>query len=260
VDEQSAEDQHWMREALVMAHQAFEAAEVPVGSVFVRNGEVIARARNRTNELMNATRHAELEAIDHILSIFPPKEQDFPLAPHSGPPGDNPFAETTLYVTIEPCIMCASALRQVGIKRVVFGAGNERFGGNGSVLPVHTDPILNAPPYEAVGGFYREDAIMLLRRFYLTTNATAPHPRSKAKRVLKTYFYAPGVSMHGPNGQTPPKKSSSRGRRGRTRSSTPGGGSDTGNNSGSGAEQVTPSIVTASTTSKNPIDALRMEE
>lgn len=171
VAEQSEEDKHWMQEALVMARQAFEAAEVPVGSVFVRNGEVIARARNRTNELMNATRHAELEAIDHILSLHPPKEQDFSLSPHSGPRGDNPFAQTTLYVTIEPCIMCASALRQVGIKRVVFGAGNERFGGNGSVLPVHTESLLkNAPPYEAVGGYYREDAIMLLRRFYLTEN------------------------------------------------------------------------------------------
>lgn len=88
---------------------------------------------------MQATRHAELEAIDYILSLHPPKDPNFPISPHSGPPGDNPFAETTLYVTIEPCIMCASALRQVGIKRVVFGAGNERFGGNGSVLPVHLE-------------------------------------------------------------------------------------------------------------------------
>lgn len=161
VAEQSEEDKKWMREALEMAKEAFEAAEVPVGSVFVRNGEVIARARNRTNELMNvshtlkmlisfrllthpssikkATRHAELDAIDFILAKFPPKTSTFPLAPHDCPPGDNPFTETTLYVTIEPCIMCASALRQVGIKRVVFGAGNERFGGNGSVLPVHSE-------------------------------------------------------------------------------------------------------------------------
>jgi tRNA-specific adenosine deaminase 2 len=87
--------------------------------------------------MSQATRHAELEAIDHILSLYPPTTPAFPLLPHSCPEGDNPFAETTLYVTIEPCIMCASALRQVGIKRVVFGAGNERFGGNGSVLPVH---------------------------------------------------------------------------------------------------------------------------
>lgn len=166
VDQQSEEDKRWMEEALVMADEAFQAAEVPVGSVFVRNGKVIAKHRNRTNELMNvgavidrasslkapllmgsgfllfslqATRHAELEAIDHILSMFPPKSADFPINPHGCPEGDNPFKSTTLYVTIEPCIMCASALRQVGIQRVVFGAGNERFGGNGSVLPINNE-------------------------------------------------------------------------------------------------------------------------
>jgi tRNA-specific adenosine deaminase 2 len=100
-----------------------------------------------------------------------------------------------------------------------------------------SSPLLkNAPAYEAVGGYYREDAIMLLRRFYLTENVYAPNPRSKAKRVLKTYFQPPGVSMHGPNGQN--SKRSSRRRNGRTRSSTPGAGSDAGE-SGSGAEAIT---------------------
>ena len=255
VAEQSEEDLKWMREALAMAQEAFSAAEVPVGCVFVRNGKLIAKARNRTNELMNATRHAELEAIDYILSIFPPKNENFSLSPHSGPPGDNPFAETTLYVTIEPCIMCASALRQVGIKRVCFGAGNERFGGNGSVVPVHSDPMLkNAPPYEAVGGFYREDAIMLLRRFYLTENVYAPNPRSKAKRVLKTVFQPPGVSMHGPNGQNLKKTSSRRRNRSGngTRSSTPGGTSDA---SGSGAEAMSSS--TSALPSKHPVEIIK---
>lgn len=181
-----------------MAEEAFDALEVPVGSVFVRDGEIIAKGRNRTNELMNATRHAELEAIDEILSKHPPKEPNFALNPHGCPEGDNPFKDTTLYVTVEPCIMCGSALRQVGIKRVVFGAGNERFGGNGSVLGCHDDEALvSSPPYEALGGYYREEAIMLLRRFYLTENSNAPNPRSKAKRVLKTEVQPPGVSMHG---------------------------------------------------------------
>ncbi len=97
--------------------------------------------------------------------------------------------------------MCGSALRQAGIKRVVFGAGNERFGGNGSVLGVHDDHLLlNSPGYEAVGGYYREEAIMLLRRFYLTENTNAPNPKSKTRRVLKTEIQPPGVSMHGPGG------------------------------------------------------------
>ncbi|PWN22981.1 cytidine deaminase-like protein [Microstroma glucosiphilum] len=195
-EDQSEEDKQWMREALLMAEEAFEALEVPVGSVFVRHGKIIAKGRNRTNELMNATRHAELEAIDEILAKYPPKSEHFALDPHNC--SDNPFKDTTLYVTVEPCIMCGSALRQVGIGRVVFGAGNERFGGNGSVLGCHDDPaLISSPPYEAVGGYYREEAIMLLRRFYLTENSNAPNPRNKAKRVLKTEVQPPGVSMHG---------------------------------------------------------------
>ncbi|KAL6957714.1 hypothetical protein U1Q18_051465 [Sarracenia purpurea var. burkii] len=209
--EQSEEDRKWMREALVMAEEA---------------EEIIAKARNRTNELMNvsavilaryrnltpthsqATRHAELEAIDQILKDYPPQAPDFPLRPHDGPPGDNVLHETTLYVTVEPCIMCGAALRQAGIKRVVFGAGNERFGGNGSVLGIHDDTelSLNSPGYEAVGGYYREEAIMLLRRFYLTENVNAPNPKSKARRVLKTEIQPPGVSMHGPGGQQKSKQ------------------------------------------------------
>ncbi|KAN0066219.1 hypothetical protein ACQY0O_000313 [Thecaphora frezii] len=198
-EQQSEEDLKWMKEALKMAQEAADANEVPVGGVFVRNGEIIAKGRNRTNELMNATRHAELEAIDYILSILPPKGADFPTDPHSCFPGDNPFKETILYVTIEPCIMCGAALRQVGIKRVVFGAGNERFGGNGSVLGLHDDDaLISSPGYESVGGYYRDEAIMMLRRFYITENANAPKPQSKARRVLKTEIQPPGISMHGP--------------------------------------------------------------
>lgn len=198
-EEQSEEDIKWMREALVMAQEALDANEVPVGGVFVRKGEVIARGRNRTNELMNATRHAELEAIDHILSVMPPSAPDFAVAPHSGPEGDNPFKDTTLYVTIEPCIMCGAALRQIGIGRVVFGAGNERFGGNGSVLGLHDDDaIVSSPGYESVGGYLRDEAIMMLRRFYVTENTNAPKPQNKSRRVLKTEIHPPGISMHGP--------------------------------------------------------------
>ncbi|KAI3478908.1 hypothetical protein L1887_59092 [Cichorium endivia] len=207
-EEQSEEDLKWMREALAMAQEALDANEVPVGGVFVRKGEVIARGRNRTNELLNATRHAELEAIDHILSVMPPSATDFAVAPHSGPEGDNPFKDTTLYVTIEPCIMCGAALRQVGIGRVVFGAGNERFGGNGSVLGLHDDDaIVSSPGYESVGGYLRDEAIMMLRRFYVTENTNAPKPQNKSRRVLKTEIHPPGISMHGPgtaagNGET----------------------------------------------------------
>ncbi|KAF9257773.1 cytidine deaminase-like protein [Marasmius fiardii PR-910] len=168
---------HWMREAIQMAEEALSSGEVPVGCVFVRDGKVIAKARNRTNELRNATRHAELEAIDQILA-------DKELTPEVS---QYPLSTTTLYVTVEPCIMCASALRQMGIREVFYGCGNDRFGGCGSVLGVNKElhhPI--HPLYDATGGFRREEAIMILRRFYITENTNAPVPKSKANRILKT--------------------------------------------------------------------------
>ncbi|KJA14252.1 hypothetical protein HYPSUDRAFT_173576 [Hypholoma sublateritium FD-334 SS-4] len=172
-------DEHikWMKEAMKMAEEALAAGEVPVGCVFVRDERVIAGARNRTNELRNATRHAELEAIDFILA----NEE---LTPE---PSKYPLSTTSLYVTVEPCIMCASALRQMGIKQVFYGCGNDRFGGCGSVLGVNKGvehPV--HPSYQATGGFCREEAILILRRFYITENTNAPVPRSKANRVLKT--------------------------------------------------------------------------
>ena len=88
--------------------------------------------------ITQATRHAELEAIDAILA-------DPALTPPSLlASGAYPLADTTLYVTVEPCIMCASALRQMGIKRVFYGCANERFGGCGSVLGVNKRYI---PPF-----------------------------------------------------------------------------------------------------------------
>ncbi|OJA08651.1 hypothetical protein AZE42_05270 [Rhizopogon vesiculosus] len=184
----------WMREAMLMAEEALAHSEVPVGCVFVREHGVIARARNRTNELRNASRHAELEAIDCILAN---KE----LTPEST---RYPLEDTVLYVTVEPCIMCASALRQLGIKEVFYGCENDKFGGCGSVLGVNerfvsvlatfsnrSSIIVSVrhpvhPSYPATGGYLREEAIMILRRFYATENTNAPVPKQKSTRVLKT--------------------------------------------------------------------------
>ncbi|KAJ7667555.1 tRNA specific adenosine deaminase [Mycena polygramma] len=181
----------FMEEAMVMAEEALTAGEVPVGCVFVRGTTIIAKARNRTNELRNATRHAELEAIDEILSD--------PLLTPAGS-GRYPLSETTLYVTVEPCIMCASALRQMGIKEVFYGCTNDRFGGCGGVIGVNSRHHIHRifrlahpshPPYEAIGGYSREEAILILRRFYVTENSNAPAPKSKANRVLKTEVLPP---------------------------------------------------------------------
>ncbi|KAF8727172.1 hypothetical protein AX14_007540 [Amanita brunnescens Koide BX004] len=173
----------WMRKAMEMAEEALAANEVPVGCVFVRNGLIIAKARNRTNELRNGTRHAELEAIDEILAN---KSLTLGFAHY-------PLADTTLYVTVEPCIMCASALRQLGIKEVFYGCENERFGGCRGVISVNDElPHPVHPPYTATGGYCREEAIIILRRFYITENMNAPVPKSKSNRILKTEI----ASMH----------------------------------------------------------------
>jgi len=177
MDESEETHLRWMQEAMAMAEEGVAVSEVPVGCVFVRDGAIIAKARNRTNELRNATRHAELEAIDAILSdrTLTPQRSEYPLS------------EITLYVTVEPCIMCASALRQLGIKEVFYGCGNERFGGCGSVLGVNCSvDHPKHPAYPATGGYCRDEAILVLRRFYITENTNAPVPKSKANRVLKT--------------------------------------------------------------------------
>lgn len=157
----------FMQQALLMAEKALATGETPVGCVLVYEGRVVGSGMNDTNKSLNGTRHAEFLAITELLSSHPPSI--FPL--------------TDLYVTVEPCIMCASALRQYHIRNVYFGCGNERFGGNGTVLSIHSDSATDRP-YESYGGLHRKEAINLLRRFYIQENEKAPIPRSKKDREL----------------------------------------------------------------------------
>ncbi|KAF8475565.1 tRNA-specific adenosine deaminase subunit TAD2 [Kalaharituber pfeilii] len=159
----------YMRHALEMAELALKTDEVPVGCVFVHKGEIIGRGMNDTNRSLCGTRHAEFVALESILKTNPPSI----------------FQETDLYVTVEPCIMCASALRQLKIRAVYFGCLNDRFGGCGGVFHIDQDPSID-PPYPCFGGVYREEAIMLLRRFYIQENERAPAPIVKKNRELKT--------------------------------------------------------------------------
>ncbi|GAA5938052.1 hypothetical protein JCM10213_000819 [Rhodosporidiobolus nylandii] len=212
-EEQTAADLAFMDEAVVMAEEALNAKEIPVGCVLVYNQKIIARGRNRTNEGRNATLHAEFDALRHLLPDrshaltpqltrpftpqLPDVEEANPGEPSPATPGgpagkkrkvwQTPLSGVTLYVTVEPCLMCASAMRQVGIGKVVYGCANDRFGGCGGVQSIHADErLLYAPPYLAVGGYRREEAIMALRRFYISENTSAPKPKKKANRVLKT--------------------------------------------------------------------------
>lgn len=136
---------------------------------------------NATNRTYNGTRHAEFIAINDILS-----RRD-----ETGVPVYSPeiLAECDLYVTVEPCIMCASLLRQFGVRKVYFGAGNDKFGGTGGVLNIHSgngkapgseeevagsldagNQRWKKGDYEVSGGWLREEAIVMLRRFYVQEN------------------------------------------------------------------------------------------
>jgi tRNA-specific adenosine deaminase 2 len=159
---------------------ALNTSETPVGCIFVHEGEIIGRGMNATNRTCNGTRHAEFIALNEILS-------------QKGRFGPEVLKECDLYVTVEPCIMCASMLRQVGIRKVFFGAGNEKFGGTGGVLNIHRGNGMEAAEgrdgdYEVSGGWLREEAILLLRRFYVQENERAPEEVRRNKdgeRVLK---------------------------------------------------------------------------
>ncbi|KAF3032214.1 tRNA(adenine34) deaminase [Didymella heteroderae] len=188
-EDMSAEDrayhERFMREAIGMAELALTSDETPVGCVFVKDGEIIGRGMNETNRTLNGTRHAEFVAIAGILSKNP----------------ISILSETDLYVTVEPCVMCASMLRQYGIRAVYFGCWNERFGGTGGVLNMHSDPSVDKP-YPVTGGIFREEAIMLLRKFYVQENEKAPEPKQKKTRELKTEILP--MDIHAPKSTPSP--------------------------------------------------------
>mmetsp|Transcript_10981 Transcript_10981/g.14295 ORF Transcript_10981/g.14295 Transcript_10981/m.14295 type:complete len:174 (+) Transcript_10981:37-558(+) len=154
-------DDKYMSLALEQGELALQHCEVPVGCVFVHNERVLATGFNATNEESNATRHAELVATDDILI----KQ------------GYNPsiFTECDLYVTCEPCIMCAAALKKLKIRNVIFGCHNDRFGGCGSVLSLHEDA------YPIRTGIMKDEAVSLFQKFYSRENSRAPEMKRKRK-------------------------------------------------------------------------------
>lgn len=179
-DGEAGMHEQFMQAALEQAEEALSVSEVPIGCVIVdENNTIVAKGRNRTNESRNATRHAEFEALDILLHLE--KDSDESSLRQR-------MSCLRLYVTVEPCIMCAAALRRVGLTRVFFGCFNERFGGCGSIVEMHAgivddavDSVLTAVQLRQ----YRKACVELLRKFYIRENDRAPVPRKKAKRILK---------------------------------------------------------------------------
>ena len=117
-------DEHFMREALRQAVKAYEAEEVPVGAVVVRAGKIIGRACNQVELLKDATAHAEMLALTQAEAAV----------------GDWRLVDCDLYVTKEPCAMCAGALVQVRMRRVVFGCADLQSGGAGGIINLFSIP------------------------------------------------------------------------------------------------------------------------
>ena len=138
-----------MGEALRQAARAYEAEEVPVGAVVVRDGRIIARAFNQVEMLKDATAHAEMLALTQAEEVV----------------GDWRLTDCTLYVTKEPCPMCAGAIVHVRLARLVFGAGDSKGGAAGGVMNLVQHPALNHR-CELTTGLREAECRALLQTFF----------------------------------------------------------------------------------------------
>ena len=142
-------DTAFMREALAQAVSARAAGEVPVGAVLVRDERIVAVGANRPIASNDPTAHAEIEALRAAGRAL----------------GSYRLTDTTLYVTLEPCVMCAAALVHARVRRVVFGAWDPRAGGAGSITDVFSLPRLNHR-VDVFGGVLLDECAQLLQEFF----------------------------------------------------------------------------------------------
>lgn len=189
--------------ALTVAKRALQDGEVPVGCVIVEGNSILSHGFNQVNACRDATRHAEIVAIDRLTTgsvssdqLRLPQQLLAEKNPKCGTvwsdawdteiiPGVSTnqawgsgfrrqdMSTCELYVTCEPCIMCADALNRMKIGRVVFGCRNDKFGGCGSILSLHN--------YDITSGVLEAEAISLLRTFYNRENYHAPEAKRKKK-------------------------------------------------------------------------------
>ena len=141
-------DARFMEQALVLAREAAADGEVPVGAVVVRGDTIVGRGRNRREGSKNALSHSEIEAIDEACKTL----------------GGWRLWDCTLYVTLEPCPMCAGAILNARLQRVVFGASDPKAGSLFSVQRMFDLPYNHKPQIE--GGFMEEECAAVLRVFF----------------------------------------------------------------------------------------------
>jgi tRNA(adenine34) deaminase len=137
-------DEDYMKKALQEAKEALKIGEVPIGAVIVCNDSIIAKAHNMTQHLTDVTAHAEMQAITAASDLL----------------GGKYLSECTLYVTIEPCVMCAGALGWTHIKRIVYGAKDPKKG-----YHIFAPKVLH-PKTECIGGIMEKECSQILTAFF----------------------------------------------------------------------------------------------
>ena len=143
--EQLFSDEYFMGKAIEEARKAYQAGEIPVGCVIVCSNQIIARAHNLTEQLNDVTAHAEMQAITAAANQL----------------GGKYLNECTLYVTVEPCVMCAGALGWSQISRIVYGAPDEKRG------YFHFATNALHPKTEVVKGILEEECSKMMKEFFL---------------------------------------------------------------------------------------------
>ena len=146
----------YMREALMLAREAYEAGEVPVGCVIVKDDRIVGRGRNRREEKQSALSHAELEAIADACETL----------------GGWRLKGTKLYVTLEPCPMCAGGIISARIPEIYYGAKDEGFGACGSILNLFEENFRHHP--KIVGHILEEECRELLQTFFTQVREKSP--------------------------------------------------------------------------------------
>ncbi len=148
-DGQAELDEKYMKEAYRQARKAYDLGEVPIGCVIVHNGKIIGRGYNRRNTDKNTLSHAEITAIKKASKVI----------------GDWRLEECTMYVTLEPCQMCAGAIVQARISKVVMACMNPKAGCAGSILNILDMPQFNHQ-VETVRGVMEEECSLMLKTFF----------------------------------------------------------------------------------------------
>ena len=172
------EQEHFMAQALALAEEAAAAGEVPVGCVIVRDGEIVGRGRNRREEKQATASHAEMEAIAQANERL----------------GTWRLEDCELYVTLEPCPMCAGAIINARIDRVVFGAYDYKAGSCGSMVNLFEIDYNHKPELKA--GVLQEECVGLLRQFFKTLREAAQ------QRKKQSDLFSPEAKNIGTAGET----------------------------------------------------------